>query len=144
MRYRPKSIVVMGVSGSGKSLIGSRLAKVLNASFLEGDHFHPAENIERMRAGIPLNDEDRVKWLDAIGAELQVNSRNGAAAVAACSALKRSYRDRLRAFVPHVLFMFLDVDRETAELRVAARLDHFMPASLVTSQFEALERPDAD
>jgi len=140
---KPVAIVVMGVTGCGKTVIGRKLARGLNAVFLEGDRFHPAENIEKMRNGIPLRDEDRAAWLDAIGEIMKDERNRGRAVVAACSALKHSYRDRVRRFVPDLSLVFLDISRESAERRVAARRNHFMPASLVASQFEALERPDA-
>lgn len=138
----PPAIVVMGVTGSGKTLVGRKLARALDGRFIEGDRFHPAENIERMRSGFPLDDAHRTVWLDAVGTRMRKEHETGRAVVAACSALKLAYRDRLRTFVPELSFLFLDIDRETAERRVAARRNHFMPASLVASQFETLERPD--
>lgn len=143
MSTEPVAIVVMGVTGCGKTLIAKRLARALNASFIEGDRLHSSANIETMRSGIPLRDEDRAAWLDAIGQLMKAERGQGRAVVAACSALKHSYRDRLRSFVPDLSFLFLDLDQSAAERRVAARRNHFMPASLVASQFEALERPDS-
>lgn len=142
MSAKPVAIIVMGVTGCGKTVIGRELAEELDASFVEGDRFHPSENIEKMRNGIPLRDEDRAAWLDAIGEMMKAERNKGRAVVAACSALKRSYRDRLRHFVPDLSLLFLDIDPVTAQRRVATRRDHFMPASLVASQFETLERPD--
>jgi gluconokinase len=137
-------VVVMGVTGCGKSVVGSAIAGRLHATFLEGDRFHPPENIGLMSRGTPLNDANRAGWLDLIGAELARTANAGRRVVAGCSALKRAYRDRLRARNPDLLFVFLEIDRETAYSRVAARKGHFMPASLVTSQFADLEPPGAD
>ena len=133
----PRVIVVMGVSGSGKTVVGSGLATALGGRFAEGDRFHPSENIARMSAGMPLRDEDRWGWLDAIAVEIARAALDGEALVVACSALKRIYRDRLRRACPDLLFIHLDVDRDTAAARVGARKGHFMPASLIDSQFAA-------
>lgn len=130
-------IVVMGVAGSGKSVVGAALAERLGARFIEGDAHHPEANVARMRAGIPLRDADRWPWLDRLADELATLSRGEGDGVLACSALKRSYRDRLAA--PGVVFVHLTAPRETLEARVAARPAHFMPASLVASQLDALE-----
>jgi gluconokinase len=140
----PVIVVVMGVSGSGKTAIGSALAAVLGARFAEGDRFHPPENISRMSAGMPLRDEDRWGWLDAIALEIANAERDGESLVVACSALKRAYRDRLRLASRHLRFIYIEVDRDAAAARVAARKGHFMPASLIDSQFAALEPPTAD
>jgi gluconokinase len=138
----PASItVLMGVSGSGKTLIGRALAETAAASFIDGDHYHPPANIGRMSAGLPLRDEDRWGWLDAIAAEIAAVERRGGRLVIACSALKRAYRERLRQASPRILFIHLEIDRATAAARVAARRNHFMPASLIDSQFAALEPP---
>lgn len=136
-------IVVMGVAGSGKSVVGMALAERLGARFVEGDRLHPARNVERMSRGIALTDADRVDWLEAIGAELAQSVAQGEPVVAACSALKRRYRDALRNHVPELLFVHLALDRETARRRVAQRRSHFMPASLIDSQFADLEEPQA-
>lgn len=141
--WRPV-IVVMGVSGAGKTMIGQALSRALGARFAEGDRFHPPENIARMSAGLPLRDEDRWGWLDAIAGEIADSERNGEALVIACSALKRAYRDRLRLASRHLRFVYLEVDRDLAAARIAARKDHFMPASLTDSQFADLEPPEAD
>lgn len=141
---RPAAVVVMGVSGCGKTLIGSALAEALRCRFVEGDTKHPPENVAKMASGIPLDDADRAGWLDAIGADMAATLAGGEGAIAACSALKRIYRDRLRRFVPNAAFVHLAIDRETARKRVAGRKGHFMPASLVKSQFAALESPGAD
>jgi len=131
-------LVVMGVAGCGKSAVGQRIAQVLDLPLVEGDEFHPPANIEKMRLGRPLQDEDRAGWLDRLGAELQ---RRPAGAVLTCSALKRSYRDRLRSFAPGLRFVHLALSQEQALRRVAARGGHFYPPSLVASQFEALQDP---
>jgi gluconokinase len=137
-------IIVMGVSGSGKSVVGSALAKALGGRFAEGDRFHPPENISRMSSGLPLRDEDRWGWLDAIAVEISEAERHGETLVVACSALKRIYRDRLRLASRNLRFVYLEIGRETAAVRVAARKGHFMPASLIDSQFAALEPPTPD
>lgn len=131
-------VVVMGVAGCGKSAVGQRIAQATGLPLIEGDEFHPPANIEKMRQAIPLQDEDRVGWLDRLGHELQ---RRPDGAVLTCSALKRSYRDRLRAFVPGLRFVHLALTPEQALQRVAERDGHFYPPSLVASQFEALEDP---
>ena len=133
----------MGVSGCGKSLVGAALAQAMGAAFAEGDSYHPAANIARMSSGLALRDEDRWGWLDAIADEIAEADRNGRALVVTCSALKRSYRDRLRLASPHMRFVYLDVGRDVAASRVAGRKGHFMPASLIDSQFAALEPANA-
>lgn len=138
------AIVVMGVTGCGKSVVGEGLAKVLGLQFVEGDRLHPPENVDRMRRGEPLTDDLREGWLDAVGAALRAASDRGEGAVAGCSALKRIYRDRLRRKNPGVVFVHLVISVDEARRRVAARRGHFMPASLVDSQFAALEPPEAD
>jgi gluconokinase len=141
---RPVIVVVMGVSGSGKTVIGTELAEALGGRFAEGDHFHPPENITRMSAGLPLRDEDRWGWLDAIATEISEAERRGETLVVACSALKRVYRDRLRLASRRLRFVYLEISRDDAAARVAARKGHFMPASLIESQFAALEPPAPD
>jgi carbohydrate kinase (thermoresistant glucokinase family) len=138
-------IVCMGVSGSGKSVVGSAVARRLHAPFLEGDDYHPAANKDKMRAGIPLTDADRWPWLDALAAALHETAGTKGVVVSACSALKRSYRDRLteRAGEP-VLFVYLEGSRELLETRLAGRHHEFMPASLLDSQLATLEPPAAD
>lgn len=138
------AIVVMGVSGCGKSVVGTKLAEAVGARFVEGDMLHPPENIARMASGQPLTDDLRAGWLDRVGAEIAAAHAAGAPVVAACSALKRSYRDRLRRLNPGLVFLHLELDPETARRRVLDRKGHFMPPSLVDSQFAALERPAAD
>lgn len=136
--------VVMGVAGSGKSLIGSQFARALDVEFVEGDDFHSAQNIERMAAGIPLTDEDRADWLRALAFRLRVTKNAGAGVVIACSALKRAYRDVLRAGASDVRFIFLEGPRELIAKRLADRGGHFMRPAMLDSQFEILEEPDAE
>jgi len=135
------TLVVMGVSGSGKSEISQGVATALGWRHIEADHFHPPENIERMRADNALSDEDRRHWLDALCEQIQGAQAAGECFVLACSALKRAYRERLRQVVPGLQFVHLDIDHATAVQRVGARPGHFMPTSLVDSQFATLESP---
>ncbi|MFK0691441.1 gluconokinase [Mesorhizobium sp. IMUNJ 23033] len=137
-------IVVMGVAGCGKSAVGEALAEALGAGFVEGDRLHPPENVARMASGEPLTDALRAGWLDAIGQRIAASVAGGQSVVAACSALKRSYRDRLRGFCGDIVFVYLEIGRETARQRVGHRKGHFMPASLVDSQFAILEAPAPD
>ena len=141
---RPVIVVVMGVSGSGKTVAGAALAEALGGRFIEGDQYHPPANISRMASGQPLRDEDRWSWLDAIAVEIADADREGGVLIVACSALKRIYRDRLRRASGRILFVYLEIDREEAAARVSARKGHFMPASLIDSQFAALEPPTPD
>jgi gluconokinase len=134
-----RPVVVMGVSGSGKTTVGAALADALRLPFVDGDALHPAANVAKMAAGIPLDDADRAPWLDAVGAVLAAGP-----VVVACSALRRVYRDRLRLAAPELLLVFLDGSREVLAQRMAARPGHFMPASLLDSQLATLERPDPD
>lgn len=134
-------VVVMGVTGSGKSTVGIALAERMGVPFADADDFHSPANVAKMRAGTPLTDVDRRPWLLAIGAWL-AEHENGA--VVTCSALKRVYRDTLREAAPTITFLHLDGDKETVRQRVGAREGHFMPTSLVDSQFADLEPLDAD
>ena len=135
----------MGVSGCGKSTVGARLATGLSAPFLEGDAFHTAESVAKMRSGRPLGDDDRWPWLDRLGAATGAAVREYGLAVVACSALKRAYRTRLAAASgERVLLVLLDVDRAELRRRLAERPGHYMPASLLDSQLAALERPSCD
>lgn len=135
----------MGVSGSGKSLIGSRLASAIGVEFVEGDDFHPAENIERMSSGIPLDDEDRAGWLTALSRRIRVADDTGAGVVITCSALKRAYRDILRGGTRDVQFIFLRGPQDLIAKQVVDRGGgHFMPPSLLDSQFAILEEPSED
>lgn len=132
----------MGVSGAGKTLVGQMLARDLGWPFIDADDLHPQSNIAKMAAGTPLEPSDRVAWLDAIRAELlQVAHANGDA-VLACSALRAEFREALRAGIRDVRFVHLVADRALIRARVASRTDHFMPVSLVDSQFETLEMPE--
>jgi gluconokinase len=135
-------IVVMGVTGAGKSTVGTRLAERIGVPFRDADDFHPPSNIAKMSAGQPLTDDDRWPWLDAIGAHLAAH--RGTGCVVTCSALKRAYRDRLRAAAPGLRFVHLHGDVALVAARQAARQGHFMPASLVPSQFATLETPTPD
>jgi gluconokinase len=132
-------VLVMGVSGAGKSTIGALLAAALGVPFADADGFHPPVNVAKMAAGTPLTDEDRWPWLAAIGAWLDAQAGTGG--VATCSALKRSYRDRLRAGRPGLRLLHLHGDPGLIGTRQAARPGHFMPASLMASQFATLEPP---
>jgi gluconokinase len=131
----------MGVAGCGKSMVGSELAARLGLPLVEGDDFHPASNIEKMREGTPLTDDDRSQWLERLARELQ--QRPGGA-ILTCSALKASYRQTLRRCVPALHFLHLSLSPRQALARVVARTDHFYPPSLVASQFEALEDPASE
>lgn len=134
-------IVVMGVSGSGKSTVGAALAQRLRVPFADADDFHPPANIAKMSAGHPLDDDDRRPWLDSIGEWLVSHGDGG---VMSCSALKRSYRDQLRLHCPVIDFLHLEGSLETIGRRQASRPGHFMPAALLASQFETLEPLESD
>lgn len=142
----PRVVVVMGVSGTGKSTVGTLLAAALGVPYAEADAFHPPANIEKMSAGSPLDDTDREPWLDAIGAWARTRTEHGPGlqGVVSCSALKRAYRDRLRAAAPGLFFLHLSGDRDLVADRLAQRRGHFMPGALLDSQFAALEplQPD--
>ena len=134
----------MGVSGSGKTAVGSRLAAALGVEFVEGDAYHPATNIQKMSDGIPLTDEDRQGWLRAIGQRVRSANDAGDGVVVSCSALKRSYRDLLRREAREVQFVFLRGTRELIEPRLRQRKGHFMPTSLLESQRATLQEPSAE
>jgi len=134
----PRSVVVMGVSGTGKSTIGRALAEALGIPFVEGDDLHPEVNRAKMAAGIPLTDDDRAPWLDAVAAELR------RPVVVACSALKRRYRDRLREAAPDLELVYLHGAAELLAARMEGREGHFMPTSLLWSQLDTLEEPGGD
>ncbi|WAB95783.1 gluconokinase [Pseudomonas putida] len=138
------AIVVMGVAGCGKSCVGAAIAARSGGRLIEGDAFHPAENIRKMSAGTPLNDDDRAGWLVRLGQELQTTVQAGERPILTCSALKRRYRDTLRQAMPELVFVFLELTPAEAEKRVLARPGHFMPASLIDSQFAALEPPHGE
>jgi gluconokinase len=131
-------VVVMGVSGCGKSEVGARLAGALAVPLVEGDGFHPPANIDKMSRGLPLDDADRAGWLQVLGEQLASHAEG---AVLTCSALKLAYRERLRAAAPGLRFVHLALTPAQAQQRVAGRSDHFYPPSLVASQFAALEDP---
>jgi gluconokinase len=131
-------VIVMGVAGCGKSVVGARLAQALGCEMIEGDDFHPEVNKLKMRSGVALDDRDREPWLAQLGALMA--SRPGGS-VLSCSALKRRYRDQLRSFVPQLKFVYVEIDVATAAQRVGARSEHLFPKSLVSSQFATLESP---
>jgi len=134
----------MGVSGSGKTTIGALLAGQLGWPYAEADSFHPAANIEKMAAGIPLTDADRWPWLEAIGRWIDAEVAAGRPAVVTCSALKRVYRDKLRAGRPAVQIVYLRGSRELIATRLAARQGHFFTAAMLDTQFADLEEPTPD
>jgi gluconokinase len=142
----PLAVIVMGVTGSGKSTVGARLAALKHWDFYDGDDYHPASNIEKMRRGEPLTDEDRAPWLDRLRELIEEKLAAGQSAVVACSALRSVYRKRLlphdRRLADRVRFVYLRISPEAAKERLLMRKDHFMPAPLVVSQFEALEEPE--
>ena len=141
MRDNIRAIVVMGVSGCGKSTVATAVCERMGATFIEGDAFHPEQNVAKMRSGMPLTDADRQGWLERLGRELANALAVHETAALACSALKRSYRDMLRAALPGLGFVYLELSRDAAASRVSQRAGHYMPASLVDSQFRDLEPP---
>ncbi len=143
--HRQLPLVVMGVSGSGKSTIAAQLAGRIGLPFVDGDDLHPQSNVDKMHAGTPLDDDDRWPWLDRVAEALNAGSRDRGGVVLACSALRRAYRDRLRAGTGGTArFAFLDVGFAVIEARLKKRVHHFMPRQLLQSQFDTLERPGAD
>ncbi len=140
----PRQLVVMGVSGCGKSSVGQQLAQALGHAFIEGDVLHPPPNVARMAAGMALTDADRAGWLAEIGRRLGQARAAGVGLVVSCSALKRSYRDGLRAACPGLLFVYLQGSAVLLRQRLQARSGHYMPASLLDSQLATLEPPAAD
>jgi gluconokinase len=137
-------VVVMGVSGCGKSTVGRLLAQGLGVHYVEGDELHPPENVALMAAGIALTDADRHGWLQAVATQLANATTQARGVVVTCSALKRSYRDQLRAAAPDVCFVHLHGPRELLAARMAARTSHYMPPSLLQSQLDTLQAPAAD
>ena len=135
-------VAVMGVSGSGKTTVGTLLADRLGVPFAEGDSFHPSANVAKMASGVPLDDADRMPWLEAIGRWL--DERGATGGLVACSALRRSYRDLLRTHAPVLCFLHLDGPADLLARRVAQRTSHFMPVSLLYSQLKTLERLQDD
>ena len=141
MQEKSRAVVVMGVAGCGKSTVGAAVCERTGARMIEGDAFHPESNVRKMSAGVPLDDADRAGWLARLGEELAKAVAEGEYAVLACSALKRRYRDVLRAAVPGLGFVYLKLTPAEARERVAHRPGHFMPATLIESQFRDLESP---
>jgi gluconokinase len=140
------AVIVMGVAGSGKTTVGTRLSENLHCEFDDGDDYHPAANVEKMRRGESLTDEDRAPWLDRLRQLIEDKLAAGESAVIACSALRDAYRKRLLpadpALAGQVRFIYLSISPEAARQRLMARPGHFMPTALVGSQFEALEEPE--
>ena len=142
---KPHAIIVMGVSGSGKSSVGEKIAEALHLHFAEGDALHPAANVEKMSKGTPLTDEDRMPWLDRIGEEIKASLEKGKGIIVSCSALKRIYRDRLTtAAGGNLFFVYLEGSRALLTQRMAERKGHFMPVSLLDSQLATLEVPTGE
>lgn len=137
-------LIVAGVAGSGKTTVGALLAGRLHWQFADADTFHPEANVAKMRAGIPLTDEDRQPWLRAVSGWMDAQIAGGQPGVVTCSALKRAYRDLLLAGRPTATMVFLQVDRDVLDRRLMARADHFFPEKLLDSQFAALEPPAPD
>ncbi|MGF6191873.1 gluconokinase [Serratia sp. 2723] len=139
-----KCIILMGVSGSGKSTIGAAVAREIKAKFIDGDDLHPRANIQKMASGQPLNDEDRAPWLQRLNdAAYSLNHKNESGIIV-CSALKRRYRDLLRKDNDNMVFIYLKGSFEVILARLQARSGHFMPTDLLKSQFDALEEPSVD
>jgi gluconokinase len=137
-------LIVGGVAGTGKTTVGALIAGSRHWRFADADSFHSATNVAKMRAGLPLTDADRAPWLDAIGTWMDKQIASGESAVVACSALKRSYRERLLSGRPEARIVFLDASPEELHDRIATRPGHFFPAKLLTSQLAALEPPAPD
>jgi gluconokinase len=147
MSASPLLLVVMGVSGCGKSTFSKAIADALDLAVVDGDDLHAPESVAKMQSGVALNDADRWPWLDRIANYLRAgldDDKNEKGRVVACSALKRGYRDRIRRTLPTVVFIFLDGDSEFIRSRMVLRTNHFMQPGLLQSQFRALERPSAD
>ncbi|MFC0227741.1 gluconokinase [Serratia aquatilis] len=139
-----KSIILMGVSGSGKSTIGAAIAREIQAKFIDGDDLHPRTNIQKMASGQPLNDNDRTPWLQRLNDAAYSLNHKSETGIIVCSALKRHYRDLLRQDNENMVFIYLKGSFEVILQRLQARSGHFMPTELLKSQFETLEEPDAD
>ncbi|WP_174847985.1 gluconokinase [Yersinia artesiana] len=136
-----RSIIVMGVSGSGKTTVGEAVARRIHAKFIDGDDLHPRANIQKMGSGHPLNDEDRMPWLERLSDAAYSLHHKNETGIIVCSALKRRYRDRLREGNPEMVFLYLKGSFDVIMERLKARSGHFMPTDLLKSQFEALEEP---
>lgn len=137
-------IIVMGVSGSGKSTVAKSLSVALNAAFIDGDNLHPSANVEKMAAGEPLTDADRYPWLEQVAQTAADHEQKGEPVVIVCSALKRAYRDIIRHATVRCVFLFLDGEKPLLAERMRSRKGHFMKAGMLDSQFATLERPQAD
>lgn len=145
IEHPARIVVLMGVAGCGKTSVGAALGALEGRPFLDGDDYHPAANVEKMRTGTPLTDEDRWPWLDTLGQALSAHAEIDGQVFAACSALKRSYRERLRVAAREpLLFLHLDGSRDVIGARMAARKGHYMPPALLDSQFDTLEPLGAD
>ena len=141
----PHAIIVMGVSGCGKSSVGLKISDALGLQFVEGDQLHPASNVEKMSKGIPLTDDDRMPWLDLIGETMKEALDRGQGVIVSCSALRRAYRDRLRNAVNgNLFFVYLSGSKELLMKRMGERKGHFMPPSLLESQLATLEVPTGE
>lgn len=134
-------VILMGVSGSGKTTVGKLLAQRLGAHFLDADDFHPEDNVRKMRSGLALDDADRKPWLEQLKTELRNHEARGKSVVLACSALKRSYRDQLRQGLGDVRVVYLHGTKALLAARLAAREGHYMPPTLLDSQLDTLEEP---
>jgi carbohydrate kinase (thermoresistant glucokinase family) len=141
---RPTIVVLMGVSGSGKTTVAALLAAVMHWEFQEGDDLHPAANVAKMRSGVPLNDDDRAPWLQAIAAVIDGWRARGVSGVLTCSALKRAYRDVIVDGREGVVLVYLKGSHDLIATRMAARHEHFMPTALLDSQFSTLQEPTDD
>ncbi|HHL2559706.1 TPA: gluconokinase [Yersinia enterocolitica] len=139
-----RSIIVMGVSGSGKTTVGEAVARRIHAKFIDGDDLHPRANIQKMGSGHPLNDEDRMPWLERLSDAAYSLHHKNETGIIVCSALKRRYRDRLREGNPEMVFLYLKGSFDVIMERLKARSGHFMPTDLLKSQFEALEEPGSE
>ncbi|HDL6940715.1 TPA: gluconokinase [Yersinia enterocolitica] len=139
-----RSIIVMGVSGSGKTTVGEAVARRIHAKFIDGDDLHPRSNIQKMGSGHPLNDEDRMPWLERLSDAAYSLHHKNESGIIVCSALKRRYRDRLREGNPEMAFLYLKGSFDVIMERLKARSGHFMPTDLLKSQFEALEEPGSE
>ena len=135
-------IILMGVSGWGKTTVGKKLANALDLPYYEGDAFHPQENVEKMASGIPLTDEDRAGWLEKLSELIHARLQEGASGILSCSALKEKYREMLRVYQDQVRFIYLKGTYQLILTRMEDRKGHYMPSDLLKSQFDALEEPE--